>query len=244
MSPSIRDGLPNIYTGVLTFALIPLYIAAKHIRLGEKLLHLGLLVFMFISFNLNGLDFIWHGMHYPNQLPYRYSFVYSFLVLIICFRVLTQVRTFTPRAIATAFGGGILYAILAEVISPDLVEHTAAYIAIILLIVYMLITLSLVRRVETLRMTALLLSILCIAELCVKKILTIYTINENEYYTRGKTLIMIFRRCVSASRNWKKKIRLSGAWRRCSRKQRIVLPYIIIEASLYFPQLAMSARLS
>ena len=184
MSPSIRDGLPNIYTGVLTFALIPLYIAAKHIRLGEKLLHLGLLVFMFISFNLNGLDFIWHGMHYPNQLPYRYSFVYSFLVLIICFRVLTQVRTFTPRAIATAFGGGILYAILAKVISPDLVEHTAAYIAIILLIVYMLITLSLVRRVETLRMTALLLSILCIAELCVNTFLTIYTINENEYYTK------------------------------------------------------------
>ncbi|HHX37210.1 MAG TPA: YfhO family protein, partial [Clostridiaceae bacterium] len=144
MPPSIRDGLPNVYTGVLTFALIPLYIGAKHIRLGEKLLHLIFLVFMFISFNLNGLDFIWHGMHYPNQLPYRYSFVYSFLVLIMCFRALTQVRSFKARTLAMAFGGGILYAILAEAISPDLVDHTSAYVAIVLLAIYFLIALTLV----------------------------------------------------------------------------------------------------
>lgn len=183
MPPSIRDNMPNIYTGVLTFALIPLYIGARHIRLGEKLAHLALLLFMFFSFNVNGLDFIWHGMHYPNQLPFRYSFVYCFLVLVMCFRAVCQIRSFSPRTIASAFGLGILYAILAEAVIPNAVDHESAYITIVLLVLYLVFVLLFAHRKEQLRTVAILVSIICVAELSVNAFMTVFTINKNEYYS-------------------------------------------------------------
>lgn len=183
MPPSIRDNMPNIYTGVLTFALIPLYIGARHIRLGEKVAHLALLLFMFFSFNVNGLDFIWHGMHYPNQLPFRYSFVYCFLVLVMCFRAVCQIRSFSPLTIAAAFGLGILYAILAEAVIPDAVDHESAYITIVLLVLYLIFVLLFAHRREHLRTVAILVSIICVAELSVNAFMTVFTINKNEYYS-------------------------------------------------------------
>ncbi|MEI3166709.1 MAG: YfhO family protein [Lachnospiraceae bacterium] len=40
----------------------------------------------FASFSINVLNFIWHGFHYPNSLPCRQSFIYIFLMLLICYR--------------------------------------------------------------------------------------------------------------------------------------------------------------
>lgn len=183
MPPSIRDGLPNIYTGVLTFALIPLYVFAKHIRLREKVLHLVFLFFLFFSFNSNILDFLWHGMHYPNQLPYRYSFVYSFLVLIMGFRVLSSLRSFSARTIALAFGGGILYAFMAEVVIPDQVDHESTYTTIAFLLIYMSVIVLQKTRKTALRTSALTLVIVCLAELVINTGITIFTIDSNEHYT-------------------------------------------------------------
>lgn len=183
MPPSIRDGLPNVFTGVLTFMLIPLYIFAKHIRVREKALHLGLLFFLFLSFNSNVLDFLWHGMHYPNQLPYRYSFVYSFLVLIMCYRVLSQLRSFSARTIALAGGGGILYAILAEVVLPDQVDHESSYLTLAFLLIYLTILILYKTRHYLLRKTALILAVVCVVELVLNTAVTIYTIDKNEHYT-------------------------------------------------------------
>ncbi len=183
MPPSIRDGLPNVFTGVLTFMLIPLYIFAKHIRVREKALHLGLLFFLFLSFNSNVLDFLWHGMHYPNQLPYRYSFVYSFLVLIMCYRVLSQLRSFSARSIALAGGGGMLYAILAEVVLPDQVDHESTYLTLAFLLIYLTILVLYKTRHYLLRKTTLILVVVCVVELVLNTSVTIFTIDKNEHYT-------------------------------------------------------------
>ncbi|NLZ70461.1 MAG: YfhO family protein, partial [Clostridiaceae bacterium] len=92
MKPSIRDGLPNIYAGLISLLALPLYVFNRRIRLREKVASLSLLAFLFLSFNSNYLNFIWHGLHYPNQLPYRYSFLYSFVLVIIAVRALMNLR--------------------------------------------------------------------------------------------------------------------------------------------------------
>ena len=38
---------------------------------------------MIASYFYAPLDFIWHGFHVPNDLPYRYSFLYPFVMIII-----------------------------------------------------------------------------------------------------------------------------------------------------------------
>lgn len=74
---------PNIYASVLVLVLLPLYFVNKRIRLRDKLVYGGALLFMLASFELNMLDYIWHGLHYPNSFPARQSFFYIFLVLVM-----------------------------------------------------------------------------------------------------------------------------------------------------------------
>lgn len=79
------DHWPNIYCGVLAFVLVPVYFFHKQIPLRQKLAKLFLLVFFLLSFSVNILNFLWHGLNYPNSLPARQSFLYIFVVLTLCF---------------------------------------------------------------------------------------------------------------------------------------------------------------
>lgn len=81
-----KDGLPNLYCGMLPVLLIGAFLIAKKIRLREKIAGILVLVFLLVSCNLNYLDFIWHGFHFPNMLPYRFSFLFSFTLILMAYR--------------------------------------------------------------------------------------------------------------------------------------------------------------
>jgi len=98
-SPSIREGAPNLYCGIVVLILLPIYFLCKSIPLKEKLWNLALLLVLTLSFNINALNFIWHGFHYPNQLPYRFSFVYIFLVLSMSYEAFKRLSEFTGKQI-------------------------------------------------------------------------------------------------------------------------------------------------
>ncbi|UKI29303.1 MAG: YfhO family protein [Clostridium sp.] len=69
---------------------------------------MGGLVVLFISFYIGQIDFIWHAFHVPNDLPFRYSFVYSFLFVIIAAYGLRSIKDIKPRyLIATAVMMGL-----------------------------------------------------------------------------------------------------------------------------------------
>ena len=53
---------------------------------------MGLAGFLLLSFGTNMLDFIWHGLNYPDSLPARQSFVYILLVLTMCHDAYRHVR--------------------------------------------------------------------------------------------------------------------------------------------------------
>lgn len=78
---SLEFGAPNLYCGTLSllfFLLSPLL--AKR-SWWERVLFVLLAVLLYFSCTLNLLDFVWHGMHYPNQLPGRWSFIFIFFVV-------------------------------------------------------------------------------------------------------------------------------------------------------------------
>ena len=81
---------PNLYTGSFAILLLLLYVMNRRIRLREKLPYLTMTVFMLVSFANNYLDFIWHGLHFPNSLPGRQAFLFSFLVLVLGYRCLIE----------------------------------------------------------------------------------------------------------------------------------------------------------
>jgi len=84
--PTSREGLPNIATGMLALALIGVFIVSKGIKIREKIAAVFMLALLTVSMNMNILNFIWHGFHVTNQLPYRFSFMFSFVLATAAFR--------------------------------------------------------------------------------------------------------------------------------------------------------------
>ena len=74
---------PNVSCGILLIALFFLFILNKNIFLKRKVIYISILIFLLLSFYIAPIDYIWHAFHVPNDLPYRYSFLYSFILIII-----------------------------------------------------------------------------------------------------------------------------------------------------------------
>lgn len=90
---SLAFGAPNLYFGIICAVLCLFAVFSKE-KLRKKISYLLLFVFMFVSFNFNLLDYIWHGFHFPNQLPGRQSFLFIFLGLVIAYSGYLAVKEF------------------------------------------------------------------------------------------------------------------------------------------------------
>jgi uncharacterized membrane protein YfhO len=86
LEPSFKEGLPNLYCGVGTLVLAFLFLTAKGIKIRDKICSVALLVFFMLSFIIRQLDYIWHGFHFTNMIPYRFSFLFSFVLLYMAYR--------------------------------------------------------------------------------------------------------------------------------------------------------------
>ena len=86
ISPTFKEGLPNVYSGVVTLFLCFLYLLNKDVKWKDKVCAVALVVFFMLSFILRQLDYIWHGFHFTNMIPYRFSFLVSFVMLFMAYR--------------------------------------------------------------------------------------------------------------------------------------------------------------
>lgn len=75
---------PYLYCTTLVFLLIPSYFFDRKISLKERIGKAILYLIMILSFQINILDFIWNGFHHVNCFAGRQSFIFIFLVIIMC----------------------------------------------------------------------------------------------------------------------------------------------------------------
>ncbi len=95
-NPNIRDGMANVYSGIVIALLLPLFFLLPKktgIKLKHKIVFGLLILIMYLSFTNRTLNFIWHGMHFPNQIPYRESFIMSFLLVFVAFLTIRRIRS-------------------------------------------------------------------------------------------------------------------------------------------------------
>ena len=138
--PEIGYGVPNIYCGVFILLGVILYATCRHVSLRRRLLNLSLLAFLLLSFELNLLDYIWHGFHYPNQLPGRQSFVFVFLALTLSYEAITAIRVQKRYTVMLATA---LPAILLLALRPSGIgERVALILGAVLLIGYGILLLA------------------------------------------------------------------------------------------------------
>ncbi len=86
LEPTFKEGLPNLYCGVLCNIFSVLFLTSGKVKLRDKLCCILLLLFFNLSFIIRQLDYIWHGFHFTNMIPYRFSFLYSFVILYMAYR--------------------------------------------------------------------------------------------------------------------------------------------------------------
>lgn len=131
------DHWPNIYAGALVFLLLPLYFMNRKIGLREKIVNGLLLVFFYLSFSVNILNFIWHGFHYPNSLPCRQSFIYIFLILVLCYEAWLDRAASSEREVNASFGMAIAFLLVAQkVVTDDAIHFSVFYLSGLFVLVY------------------------------------------------------------------------------------------------------------
>lgn len=131
------DHWPNIYAGALVFLLLPLYFMNRKIVLREKIVNGLLLVFFYLSFSVNILNFIWHGFHYPNSLPCRQSFIYIFLILVLCYEAWLDRAASSAREVNASFGMAIAFLLVAQkVVTDDAIHFSVFYLSGLFVLLY------------------------------------------------------------------------------------------------------------
>lgn len=180
------DHWPNLYAGAFSLILVILYAWNRKIRIRQKLPRLGMVVFLFISFSNNLLDFFWHGLHFPDSLPGRQSFLYIFVVLVLGFEALVHWKGISviKIAVSSAIITGLLFA--GSRLTEEKITDSFAFLITGLFIACYMILFILSKLVEQQKQHWVwgAICILAIAELVVNMAITgFYTTSRTTYFS-------------------------------------------------------------
>ncbi len=114
-----RDHWPNLYCGSFVLVLFVLYLCSREISWKKKLPRTILLAFFVVSFANNMLDYIWHGLHFPNSLPARQSYLFIFLLLAVCYEGMLHWREARKIDIGIAVVAAAFFLLAARLMTDE-----------------------------------------------------------------------------------------------------------------------------
>ena len=190
--PVIMDSLPfpigqiNLYSGIICVLFIALFLRSSKISRREKIVHLCILAFIVLSCNLNVFDYFWNGFNFTFGIYFRFSFLVSFMLVTMAYRVFIFTETLNRRDIL--FMGMITaFFLLMGVIGYQ--KTPSVIFALVLGVLYLLILYFLHRKKTGRQQTVLNAVFLAVivAELFVSSLIGVKTTkleNRNDYHDR------------------------------------------------------------
>ena len=100
------EGMPLVFCGTAPLLLVPAFFISRKFRIREKIAYGCVALFFLFSFAANILNLVWHGFQYPNWLNYRYSFMLTFILLVMAYRAFSELRSIAPGVL---FGGAVVW---------------------------------------------------------------------------------------------------------------------------------------
>lgn len=97
------EGLPILYCGTLALVFAVVYFMSRNISVRERISGGILLGILVLCMYVRPADMMWHGGQMPNWLPYRYSFMVSFLLILFGAQVFDRLEKVRAKTIGTAF---------------------------------------------------------------------------------------------------------------------------------------------
>ena len=107
--PTSLDGLPNLYSGMISIMLIPIFLLTNKISIREKITYMAVLIFLVLSVNINILDFMWNGFTITNMIPFRFSFIASFIVVFMAYKAYVLMDDIKREDILAMMLSGMLF---------------------------------------------------------------------------------------------------------------------------------------
>lgn len=146
--PAVKeaDALPNIACGTISIVLGILFFTCKKISFKEKIVDLCLILFMFLSCIIRQLDYIWHGFHFTNMIPYRFSYLISFVLVVMAFRAFMLIDKTSMWDVILAALFTALLIIMGIGTQKDYVLYGTAIVAAIICIMLLLYTKRLIPK--------------------------------------------------------------------------------------------------
>lgn len=180
-----NDHWPNLYAGAFALLLVWLYLLNRRISWKEKIPRFLMLGFFLISFAHNQLDYIWHGMHFPQSLPGRQSFLYIFMLLSMGYATVRKWKGTRLWHIIVSVVGAIALLMAASTVGDESVTEPYAYIVTALLIAAYGILMLVVKLVGTRpgRIVARFAMAAAVIELGVNMALTGFSVTSRTSYT-------------------------------------------------------------
>lgn len=106
------EGLPMLYCGTVALLFAVIYFTLRRISVRERIAGGFMLGILALSMYIKPVDMFWHGGKVPVWMPFRYSFIISFLLLMFgaeAFERITEVRGKKIGAAFAALLGVLLF---------------------------------------------------------------------------------------------------------------------------------------
>lgn len=142
VKPTIVDGLPNISAGMIVLLFMIFYFFISNISIRSKVINAILLLFLLMSMNINYLNFVWHGFHFPNQVPYRFAFVFSFVIVTLAYEAFINIEHISSQAILKIASIFVVYLLICEKLYTTLFDFKIFYLSMVIVILYSIVILA------------------------------------------------------------------------------------------------------
>lgn len=102
---------PYVLSSMLTFVALPLFFFSKKIKPNKKVVSLMVIALLAASFMVPKMNYLWHGFAAPTFLPYRFSFIYIFFIIMLAYEAVKDIK----EVPAWAFGISLALTVVALV---------------------------------------------------------------------------------------------------------------------------------
>jgi uncharacterized membrane protein YfhO len=106
--------VPNIFSGIITLLLVPIFFFNDKFSLRKKITSIAFILILIASFNNNILLRVWHAMNYPNQLNGRWTFMFSFFLIMLAYEAFVNFKFVKIKGLLGGLAISLLIVIAAK----------------------------------------------------------------------------------------------------------------------------------
>lgn len=183
------EGLPMLYCGTLGILFAVVYFMLRKIPLRERISGGFMLGLMFLSMYIKPVDMFWHGGQVPVWMPFRYSFIISFLLILFGAEAFDKLSSVRGKTIGAAFAILLGVLLLSDYNTGHDRFNTTLIIVIPLIALGIIAASVMAYKKHGGRVARCLFAGLVSVELLANTTITIYKLHSDIYYSPRSTYV-------------------------------------------------------